>query len=142
MHAWHTATRAVRQDLGRVNQQVGQRIGAQAQAGADRLIRRNAGATAIGAIAVLLSVTVSAVIGRHLATRLVRLRDSARDLAHDRLPDVLQRLRGGEEVDVAEAAPLLRAGRDEISEVGRALHPAAPRCLPAADVAPGGRGRI
>ncbi|WP_164992240.1 nitrate- and nitrite sensing domain-containing protein [Streptomyces sp. L2] len=120
--AWRTATRQARVDLDRVNEQVGQRIGAQAGERADDLFRRNVGATALGVLAILLSVAVSALIGQHLARRLVRLRNSARDLAHHRLPDVLERLRAGEEVDVAEAAPLMKSGRDEIGEVGHAFN--------------------
>jgi len=50
--------------------------------------------------------------------------DDALELSENRLPEVLRKLRAGEDLDeeaVARAAPALRVGDDEIGQVGRAF---------------------
>lgn len=77
--------------------------------------------TVIGLLAVVLTVVVTVRVGSSLIRRLRGLRNAANDLADDRLPSLVRRLRAGEEVDVAVEAPELEFGRDEIGEVGHAF---------------------
>ncbi|MEH0936364.1 sensor histidine kinase [Micromonospora psammae] len=76
----------------------------------------------LGLLAVVVSVLVAVRVGRTLARRLTGVRTAALEMAEQRLPDVVARLRRGEAVDVAREAPPLEYGRDEIGEVGRAFN--------------------
>ncbi|MFF3442192.1 nitrate- and nitrite sensing domain-containing protein [Streptosporangium sp. NPDC002721] len=62
----------------------------------------------LGLVAVGLSVFVSVRFGRRLAGELVGLQNAALDLADRRLPDVVRRLRRGE--DVCSEAPEIKVG--------------------------------
>ena len=75
----------------------------------------------LGLVAVVISVLVALRVGRTLVRRLSGVRTAALELAEHRLPDVVARLRRGEQVDVAREAPPLEYGDDEIGEVGRAF---------------------
>ena len=75
----------------------------------------------LGLAAIALSLLISLRVGRSLIRRLSSLRESAMDLADRRLPGVVARLRRGEDVDVAEEAPPLEYGSDEIGQLGRAF---------------------
>ncbi|MBB5869537.1 signal transduction histidine kinase [Allocatelliglobosispora scoriae] len=81
-------------------------------------------AAGLGLIAVIASVIVSVTTARALVSQLRRLRDAADELATVRLPRVVERLRAGEEVDVAVEAPPLIFGDDEIGQVGQAFNAA------------------
>ncbi|MFF5072487.1 nitrate- and nitrite sensing domain-containing protein [Micromonospora olivasterospora] len=76
----------------------------------------------LGLAAVVASVLVAVRVGRSLAARLSGVRTAALDMAERRLPDVVARLRRGEDVDVAREAPPLEYGRDEIGQVGHAFN--------------------
>ncbi|WP_328680243.1 ATP-binding protein [Streptomyces sp. NBC_00322] len=83
----------------------------------------------LGLVAVGLSIRFSMVSGRRISRRLEELRDAADVLATRQLPDVMERLGAGEEVDAAAAAPPLdfgddHRGPDEIGQVGQALNAA------------------
>ncbi|MEV6396608.1 nitrate- and nitrite sensing domain-containing protein [Streptomyces sp. NPDC051907] len=83
----------------------------------------------LGLAAVGLSIGFSAAAGRRIARRLEELRDAADVLAARQLPEVMERLSAGEEVDAAQAAPPLDFGDDkgrldEIGQVGHALNTA------------------
>ncbi|MBE1484686.1 HAMP domain-containing protein [Plantactinospora soyae] len=75
----------------------------------------------LGFAAVLISAVIALRIGRSLVRRLTSLRADALVMANDRLPDVVGRLRKGEDVDVAREAPPLDYGKDEIGQVGQAF---------------------
>ncbi|GIG95802.1 sensor histidine kinase [Plantactinospora mayteni] len=75
----------------------------------------------VGFLAVLLSAVIALRIGRSLVRRLTSLRAAALNMADERLPDVVGRLRRGEEVDVETEAPPLDYGQDEIGQVGQAF---------------------
>ncbi|MEV4626277.1 nitrate- and nitrite sensing domain-containing protein [Micromonospora sp. NPDC049523] len=75
----------------------------------------------LGLAAVILSMFIAIRVGRSLIGRLTGLRTAALDLAGNRLPDVVGRLRRGEDVDVARESPDLEYGRDEIGQVGNAF---------------------
>jgi signal transduction histidine kinase len=76
----------------------------------------------LGLVAVILSIFASIWIGRGLVRQLAELRSSALDLATRRLPDVVQRLRAGQDVDVSAEAPPLESGSDEIGQVTAAFN--------------------
>ncbi|MGW1496609.1 sensor histidine kinase [Streptomyces sp. NPDC002402] len=83
----------------------------------------------LGLVAVGLSIRFSMVSGRRISLRLEELRDAAEVLATRQLPDVMERLGAGEEVDAAAVAPPLdfgddHRGPDEIGQVGQALNAA------------------
>ena len=76
---------------------------------------------AIGLVGLLLTILVSTLVARGIIRRLGGLETSALTLAEKQLPDVISRLRRGEDVDVASEAPPLRIGHDEIGRVGQAI---------------------
>ncbi|GAA3793006.1 hypothetical protein GCM10022226_10310 [Sphaerisporangium flaviroseum] len=79
-------------------------------------------AAGLGLIAVALSLFVSIRFGRHITAELVSLQRAALNLAHNRLPGVVQRLRQGEDVDVAAETPPIAVGStEEIVSVGNAF---------------------
>ncbi|WP_433371537.1 sensor histidine kinase [Streptosporangium sp. CA-115845] len=74
----------------------------------------------LGLVAVGLSVFVSVRFGRRLGGELVDLQRAALDLADRRLPDVVRRLRRGE--DVCSEAPEINVGSTiEVARVGEAF---------------------
>ncbi|MEU0486631.1 nitrate- and nitrite sensing domain-containing protein [Streptosporangium sp. NPDC006013] len=74
----------------------------------------------LGLVAVGLSVFVSVRFGRRLGGELVDLQQAALDLADRRLPDVVRRLRRGE--DVCSEAPEINIGSTtEVARVGEAF---------------------
>ncbi|MDM4719182.1 nitrate- and nitrite sensing domain-containing protein [Micromonospora sp. WMMA1363] len=79
-------------------------------------------AAGLGLLAVIASIVVSITTARALVAQLQRLRDAAHQLAEERLPRVVARLRGGEQVDVSAEAPPLDFGDDEIGQVGQAFN--------------------
>jgi signal transduction histidine kinase len=80
-------------------------------------------AAGIGLLAVIASVVFSLVMGRRLLRRLDALRQSALELARERLPKVMARLRDGDTVDVdAEAPPAAGTAGDELDQVRQALN--------------------
>jgi signal transduction histidine kinase len=81
-------------------------------------------AASIGLLAVIASVIFSFLMGRRLLRRLNGLRQSALELARERLPKVMARLRDGDPVDVdAEAPPAEADARaDELDQVQQAFN--------------------
>ena len=76
---------------------------------------------AVGLAGLVLTLIVTILLARSINRRLAALRKSALTLAQEQLPAVVARLRRGESVDVAAQAPPLRAGNDEIGQVGEAI---------------------
>jgi len=79
-------------------------------------------AASLGLLAVIASIIFSLVMGRRLMRRLNGLREAALELAHERLPEVMTRLREGETVDVDAEAPAVGPGVDEIDQVRQAFN--------------------
>ncbi len=75
----------------------------------------------IALAALLLTILFTTVLGRAIIRRLRGLEQNALTLAEQQLPEVIGRLRRGDEVDVAAEAPPLSIGVDEIGRVGQAL---------------------
>ncbi|MFF4773780.1 nitrate- and nitrite sensing domain-containing protein [Microtetraspora fusca] len=76
----------------------------------------------LGLIAVVASIILAITTARALVQQLEKLRDAALELAHERLPSVVNRLGHGEKVDVAVEAPPLQFGGDVIGQVGQAFN--------------------
>ncbi|NLU80568.1 ATP-binding protein [Micromonospora sp. HNM0581] len=85
-----------------------------------RTLVRLAAAGLLGLFAVVLSLVVAVQVGRSLARRLTRVRGTLAD-AEQRLPEVVNRLREGEQVDVAREAVVADRGADEIGQVAQAF---------------------
>jgi signal transduction histidine kinase len=76
----------------------------------------------LGLLGLLITIALGTLIGRGIIRGLRELESSALTLAEGQLPDVVGRLRRGDEVDVAAEAPPLRTGRrDEIGRVSQAF---------------------
>ncbi|MFF3723018.1 nitrate- and nitrite sensing domain-containing protein [Streptomyces erythrochromogenes] len=78
-------------------------------------------AVLLGLAAVAASLVISVRIGRVLVVELVSLRNTALEIAHRKLPDAMERLRAGEEIDVTAETPAGPPADDEITQVGDAL---------------------
>jgi signal transduction histidine kinase len=84
--------------------------------------RRVALSGGLGLLGLILSVLLSVLIGRRIVRRLDRLQGSVETLANQELPDVVARLRRGEDVPVEKLdSTTSDLGRDEIGRVGRAF---------------------
>ena len=119
--AWQQAVGAVSAGLSRAGTQASQEITVQAHSSADGIFLRLILAGGLGLLAVLLSILVSIGVGRGLVRELAALRESALDLANKRLPDVMTRLRDGEDVDISAEIPAVTTRTDEISQVRQAF---------------------
>ncbi|QFG26104.1 sensor histidine kinase [Actinomadura sp. WMMB 499] len=76
----------------------------------------------LGLLAVAVSVALSLVFARRIAGELRSLQRTAQQLAHERLPSVVARLRRGDKVDVEAETPRPAAARTtEIVAVGEAF---------------------
>ncbi|MFC5822350.1 nitrate- and nitrite sensing domain-containing protein [Nonomuraea insulae] len=76
----------------------------------------------VGLIAVLASIIISVRFGRRLAGELAGLRGAAVELSQERLPDIVARLRRGEDIDVRKEARTIKvSGSAEITDVARAF---------------------
>ncbi len=71
----------------------------------------------LGLLAVIISIIVAIFTGRSLVGELRDLRESALDLANNKLPNVVDRLALGQAVDVSAETPQLPAVTDEVRQV-------------------------
>jgi signal transduction histidine kinase len=71
----------------------------------------------IGLLLMLLSIIVAILTSRSLVRELTGLRQSALALANERLPEVVDRLALGQDVDVSAETPGIPASTDEIGQV-------------------------
>ena len=99
---------------------------AQAQLTVDRVIShaawvRVAFTSGIAFAGLVLTILMTTLVGRSIIRRLRGLETTALTLAEKQLPDVVGRLRRGDDVDVATEAPPMRVGADEIGRVGQAF---------------------
>jgi signal transduction histidine kinase len=72
----------------------------------------------------LIAAFVAARLSNRVVNRLKSLREKTLELADTRLPQMVGRLRGGEQVDVEREVPPLRFGDDEIGQVADAFNKA------------------
>ncbi|MCJ1676025.1 nitrate- and nitrite sensing domain-containing protein [Streptomyces sp. APSN-46.1] len=78
-------------------------------------------AVLLGLAAVAASLVISVRIGRVLVVELVSLRNTALEIAHRKLPDAMERLRAGQDIDVDAETPPGPPAEDEVTQVGQAL---------------------
>ncbi|MEH0842904.1 nitrate- and nitrite sensing domain-containing protein [Micromonospora sp. CPCC 205711] len=120
--AWQTSHDAVQQGLRDFELSEADGLADRSVPVAVGILVRLGVAGVLGLAAIAVSVLVAVRVGRTLARRLTGVRSAALEMAEHRLPDVVARLRRGEQVDVAREAPPLEYGGDEIGEVGRAFN--------------------
>jgi hypothetical protein len=130
--AWNGAVAAVSTQIQRAVGQAEARLAAGARAQAASRFRGLYLAGGLGLGAVIVSLLLTVWIAVNQARQLRRLRDLALEMAHVRLPDMVRRLRGGEDVDVAGLVPVLEPGPDEIGQVKAAFNTAQRTALEAA----------
>ena len=119
---WKSAVDTVSSSLDRVNIDSGGVLAAKATDVATTILVRIALAGGLGLIAVIASIVISLRFARRHVRDLAQLRNSALELADERLPRVVERLRRGEDVDVAAEAPPIQAGGSlEVADVGQAF---------------------
>jgi signal transduction histidine kinase len=121
---WQDVTSKVYDDIA----QLGMRqFAATSKLAADRSASSLTSAILGSAIALLvgtLTIIAALRVMRRTVRRLTRLRYETLDLAVEKLPPIVQRLRAGERVDVTTELPSLDFGRDEIGQVARAFNAA------------------
>jgi signal transduction histidine kinase len=101
---------------------IGNLLGTGAAQQSDNLLTQLVVAGGLGLVAVLLSVFVAVRFGRRLRAELTQLYASAKQMAEERLPRLVERLRRGDDVDVQLESPPLAPGRiTEIASVAQAF---------------------
>ncbi|MGW2214421.1 sensor histidine kinase [Nonomuraea sp. NPDC001684] len=120
--AWKSAVDRLTTELDRDSAAAAKTLAGRTSRAATGTVVEIAVAGGLGLIAVLASIIISVRFGRRLAGELYGLRTAAIELAEVRLPDVVDRLRKGEDVDVRKEARAIRvSGSAEITDVGRAF---------------------
>jgi HAMP domain-containing protein len=121
---WNSTVTAVSTQTERAVGQAEVDLAATARSQADAKLRSLYLIGGLGLAAVVVSLVLSLWIAVRLTRRLRGLRDSALEMANVRLPAVVQRLRTGENVDVAGQMPPLEPSPDEIGQVKAAFNTA------------------
>jgi signal transduction histidine kinase len=119
---WNSAVATVSAQTQRAVGQAEARLTAEARSQATDKLHQLYLTGSLGLAAVIASLALSLWIAVNLGRQLNGLRDSALDLADRRLPDVVRRLRVGEDVDVGAEVPPLEASEDEIGQVKAAFN--------------------
>ncbi|GAA4971779.1 hypothetical protein GCM10023334_096390 [Nonomuraea thailandensis] len=117
---WRGDAEAVLAQINRDTQAELARAAASGEAQKSAAYWRIGGVLLFGLAMVILSVWLSYRFGRSLVVELRRLQGSAVELAEQRLPRLVERLRRGDDVDPATEAPAL--DRAETAEVDRVVH--------------------
>ncbi|EST21231.1 sensor histidine kinase, partial [Streptomyces roseochromogenus] len=120
--SWDSEAAGVLDQLGTLDDQVGDRFQSRTHPVAIGVILQAAVAGLLGLVALVLSLVLSVRIGRSLVRDLRQLRLDAHEASGVRLPSVMRRLSAGEEVDVETEVPRLEYDKNEIGEVGQALN--------------------
>ncbi|WP_344450877.1 sensor histidine kinase [Actinocorallia aurantiaca] len=120
--AWNNATTAWLADSQDITWDAGDQLVKDAVPIATWVIVRLTLAGGLGFLAVLASVVLAITTARHLVRQLERLQEAAHELSDVRLPNVVERLGHGEQVDVKAEAPPLEFGDDDIGKVGQAFN--------------------
>ncbi|TDD63650.1 HAMP domain-containing protein [Actinomadura darangshiensis] len=119
---WQATTQLLSQAWAQKVQEASLALNELAKPIGERIIMRLVLAGGFGLLAVVASIVLSLLAARSLSRELRGLQRAALNLAEDRLPGVVARLRRGEEVDVdAEAPPLVIGRTKEVARVGDAF---------------------
>jgi signal transduction histidine kinase len=119
--AWQQAAGQVGTGLLSASQQAASALTSQANSQATGAYLRLILVGGLGLVAIAISIALGLWIGRRLVRELSSLRETALELANERLPDVVSRLAAGEEVDASAQAPPNTATSDEVRQVGEAF---------------------
>ena len=119
--AWQQTVGAVGTGLQTASQQAASALTSQANSQATGAFLRLILVGGLGLVAIAISIALGLWIGRRLVRELSSLRQTALELANERLPDVVSRLAAGEEVDASAQAPTITATSDEVRQVGEAF---------------------
>jgi signal transduction histidine kinase len=119
---WNLAVGGVSVGIDNASEQVATELTVRAQPVANATFLRLYLVGGLGLLALILSIGVSVIMGRGLVRQLAALRRSALDLANNRLPGLVERLRAGQDVDVSAEAPPLESSPDEIGQVREAFN--------------------
>ncbi|WP_187414666.1 nitrate- and nitrite sensing domain-containing protein [Nonomuraea sp. PA05] len=119
---WHRAVDKLTARLDDLGKTSSDTLAARTSQAATGTVVEIAIAGGLGLIAVLASIIISVRFGRRLAGELAGLRTAAVELSRERLPDIVARLRRGEDVDVRKEAKSIKvSGSAEITDVARAF---------------------
>ena len=120
--AFQLTAQAIQKSVVANGSKVGVLLSAESTRLRDRVITELILAAGLGLVTVAASIFVMVRFGRRLRVELTNLYDSARQMANERLPRVVDRLRRGEDVDVEAESPPLTPGRiTETANVARAF---------------------
>jgi signal transduction histidine kinase len=95
-----------------------------AKASGDRTFINSLLVGGIVLVVALIVFLIAVRLSNTLVRRLKRLRAETLRLADEQLPQIVERLRAGEQIDVATAIPALDHGKDEIGQVANAFNKA------------------
>ena len=115
--AWQQAVLGVSAGLTRAGTQAANALAQQASNDAWSTYRGLIVGSAIGLLLVILSLIVAVFTGRSLVRELHDLRDSALDMANNKLPNVVDRLALGQAVDVPAKTPQMPGSTEEVRQV-------------------------
>ncbi|MCC5577230.1 nitrate- and nitrite sensing domain-containing protein [Microtetraspora sp. AC03309] len=119
---WKSTTNALFTSLDTARIKASDALSERAASVAGGIMTRIAVAGGVGLIAVIATIIFSVRFGRRLVRDLAGLQHAALELADVRLPNVVERLRRGEEVDVdAEAPPIEARGSSEVEDLAHAF---------------------
>ncbi|NUT34560.1 MAG: hypothetical protein HOV79_15965 [Hamadaea sp.] len=118
---WNADFAALNTDLGHLEERVAHRAIEAAGPAATRIILRLALAGVLGLLVIVALVLLAIRIARGIIRRITALRQEALEVAERKLPDVVARLRAGEQVDVDAEVPPLTPADDELSQLGGAF---------------------
>jgi signal transduction histidine kinase len=121
---WNRTVATLSTQIQRAVGQAEARLASAARSQANAKLHKLYLAGGLGLAAVIASLVLSLWIAVNLARQLHGLRDSALEMANVRLPNVVRRLRAGEDVDVAAQVPQLEPSADEIGQVKAAFNTA------------------
>jgi signal transduction histidine kinase len=120
--AWQTTSTSVLLKLRDAGARVGEILSNQSTRTGETALLRLALAAGLGLLAVVASIFVLVRFGRRISRELTRLHAAAQELANERLPRVVERLRRGYDVDVTVEAPPINTGKTrEIAKVAQAF---------------------
>ena len=118
---WQAAHTRVQNGMRTIEQDAGSGVADRADPFTRGLLTPAGAAVLLGLIAVAASLFISVRIGRGLVVELVSLRNSALEIARRKLPEAMERLRAGDEIDIRAEAPPGPAAEDETGQVAEAL---------------------
>lgn len=119
---WRATTDALVQRFDRLSLATNRTLSARAVPAATEIFTQIGITAVLGVVALGLSFFISMRFGRRIADELVQLQQSALQLAQERLPRIVERLRRGEDVDTeSETETLVTSDVKEIDRVGEAF---------------------